>query len=332
MNMADNLVRLPLLKRYRFHFVMEEPVRLPHYTGSAWRGLLGHGLRRVACVTGQKQCEGCLLLDSCIYNHLFESRSQESDSGRYRVRPHPYVLEPLSTSSRQLQAGDTLNLGITLASRAEATLPFLVQGLRHAGWRGLGQRGGRFRLGGLFQEKDLGGGHWNPIWDSAQERLRPFDSERSVPPPVPQHVRIELLTPLRMKHRGRLVTPETFDAPDFLRQLWRRTQEMSRYYGGVEHDLLLPCPTEKPDDIRAGQKELHWHDWTRYSSRQGCHMQMGGLMGSWTLEGDALDRWWPLLWYGQWLHLGKATSMGLGHYRLHADGKLAGTEPVGTTS
>jgi len=325
---SENLLRLPQPRRYRFRFVLEEPVRLPSYTGSAWRGLIGHGLRRVACVTGAKQCEGCALLESCIYNYLFESRSGRPATGRHRFRPHPFVLETMPAGSRQLRPGDSLQLGITLVSRAEAVLPFLVQGLRHAGWRGLGRQGGRFRLDGLFQEARLGEEEWVSIWDPSQERLLPLQPGPAVSPPAPRSVEIELLTPLRMKQRGRLVTPESFDAAGFLRQLWRRVQDVSHYYADEERDPLFPCPSERPDGVRAHRVALGWRDWTRYSSRQRCHMKMGGLVGSWTLDGDPLQPWWPLLWYGQWLHLGKATSMGLGHYRLRARGKLAGTEPA----
>ncbi|MEA3644219.1 MAG: hypothetical protein VBE63_30485, partial [Lamprobacter sp.] len=39
------------LERLCFHFQAQEPIRLPTYSGSAWRGLLGHSLRRSVCVT-----------------------------------------------------------------------------------------------------------------------------------------------------------------------------------------------------------------------------------------------------------------------------------------
>ncbi len=58
---------------YRFEFVAEEPIVLPPFPGSAWRGLVGHGLRRTVCVTRQPRCEGCLLIGSCVYSTIFES-------------------------------------------------------------------------------------------------------------------------------------------------------------------------------------------------------------------------------------------------------------------
>lgn len=45
-------------------------------------------------------------------------------------------------------------------------------------------------------------------------------------------------------------------------------------------------------------------------------MQMGGLMGSFRLDGVELDDFWPYLWLGQWTHAGKAATMGLGRYTI----------------
>jgi CRISPR/Cas system endoribonuclease Cas6 (RAMP superfamily) len=46
-------------------------------------------------------------------------------------------------------------------------------------------------------------------------------------------------------------------------------------------------------------------------------MVLGGAVGSWTLAGD-LAPFWPLLYLGQWLHVGKSATFGLGRYRLKA--------------
>lgn len=43
---------------------------------------------------------------------------------------------------------------------------------------------------------------------------------------------------------------------------------------------------------------------------------MSGIVGRAELSGEALAACLPLLWLGQWLHVGKGTSMGLGRYVL----------------
>jgi hypothetical protein len=63
-------------------------------------------------------------------------------------------------------------------------------------------------------------------------------------------------------------------------------------------------------------QQLKWYDWTRYSSRQQTEMNMGGLIGSLQLDMQGLEPFWPYLWLGQWTHLGKGTSMGMGAYSI----------------
>ena len=53
----------------------------------------------------------------------------------------------------------------------------------------------------------------------------------------------------------------------------------------------------------------------RKVQRQQQEMQLGGLLGSVQLQGD-LAPFAQLLHLGQWLHVGKNATMGLGGYRL----------------
>jgi CRISPR/Cas system endoribonuclease Cas6 (RAMP superfamily) len=61
---------------------------------------------------------------------------------------------------------------------------------------------------------------------------------------------------------------------------------------------------------------MEWFDWTRYSSRQETEINMGGLVGTVELCMNDLEDYWPYLWLGQWTHVGKGTSMGMGAYTI----------------
>ena len=54
--------------RYRFDFEVTVPLRLPEYAGSMIRGVFGRALRRLACMTREKDCKACPL--SVSYTHL----------------------------------------------------------------------------------------------------------------------------------------------------------------------------------------------------------------------------------------------------------------------
>ena len=62
------------IARYRFGFALESEMRLPEYAGSTLRGVFGHALRRLACMTRQKECSGCPLLQSCPYSRIFATQ------------------------------------------------------------------------------------------------------------------------------------------------------------------------------------------------------------------------------------------------------------------
>ena len=43
---------------------------------------------------------------------------------------------------------------------------------------------------------------------------------------------------------------------------------------------------------------------------------MGGIIGVLELNMSGLENFWPYLWLGQWTHIGKGTSMGMGAYSI----------------
>jgi hypothetical protein len=312
------VIELPGLARYRFDLSAIESLSLPQYTGSAWRGLLGHGLRRSACAIAADHCNACLLQSNCVYFQVFESRASDNRKGGPRHLPHPFVLS-VTERRRRIAAGDRLALEINLFGTANDRLPFIIQAMIQAGQLGIGSPRGRFIIATVSQEQLLGENDWRPIYDSTQGVLQALPLTVAQVPPPPEAIDIELLTPLRSKRKGHLLGPREFQAGDLLRQLWRRVHELAAAYDSTPEKLSLSAPRSRADCFDADSRvQLRWSDWTRYSSRQHTRMQMGGVVGKLQLRGarDDLAQWWPLLWVGQWLHLGKATSMGLGHYRL----------------
>ena len=43
---------------------------------------------------------------------------------------------------------------------------------------------------------------------------------------------------------------------------------------------------------------------------------MGGVHGVFTISSHQGKQLWPMLWLGQWTHIGKLTTMGLGRYEM----------------
>ena len=312
---ADDLC-LPF-ERVRFQLEALDPIRLPGYSGSAFRGLLGHSLRRSVCVTRAPNCDGCLLRQHCVYSTFFESPALPAQAGqRYSALPHPFVLEPPPAGQRVIPPGDPLSLGMTLIGPAAELLPYLIHALQRAGERGLGRENARFRLLGVEQEIQTGSEQWQSVYDSQAGVLEGFRSQPPALGPAPSALSLALITPLRLKQQGHYLGVQQLDARALLGTLARRVALLMEHYQpeaeAPDWGPLQPAI----DQVQLERADLRWVDWRRYSSRQRTQMQLGGLLGSLQLSGPGLPALWPLIALGQWLHLGKNTSFGLGRYRV----------------
>jgi len=315
--MATTSITWPPLIRLRVEMRAQDPIRLPPYAGSAWRGVLGHGLRQAACVTRARTCADCLLLQHCVYTRLFEPPPPTgTQDQRFAAPPRPYVLELDPRAPRDYAPGAPLSLGMTLLGEALRQVPYLIHALQQAGHRGLGQTQARFSVARLFQERQPGSGDWQPVYNAEDGRYTPLPLAATTLPPIPEQVRVRLLTPLRLKRHGHLTSPERFTAEDFLFSLVGRLRLLASHHGGNPGPLEWPLYYQPAQRVILSQSQLRWHEWTRYSSRQNTLMELGGLLGTFELSGPDLAPLWAPLWWGQWVHSGKGTTFGLGAYRL----------------
>lgn len=316
---------LPPLARFRFQLQALDAIRLPDYAGSAWRGLLGHGLRRTACVTRQPNCTGCLLIHGCVYSQVFETPPPPGlSAGGFSAVPHPYVLAVDPSAPKHYARGERLSLGMTLMGAAITQVPYLIRALEVAGELGVGTDPGRFRLVHLEREATLGSERWDIVFRPEVGDYRQVALESPVLPPAPDSLRLRLITPLRLKRDGHFVTPRTFTPLDLIHHLDVRLRRLALLYGGDPSAFDRRRDADHARTMEVAQRDLAWHDWTRYSSRQQARMQMGGIIGQLVLRGPGVAPLWPALWAGQWTHVGKGTAFGLGRYRIHPEGGSEG--------
>ena len=300
------------------------------YLGSAWRGAFGHALRKTICVTRLPACDPCVLLRSCPYPFLFESRTPPGATklSRYPRTPGPYVLDP---ADRRYDAGNgMLSLGVTLFGAANDQLPYVVHALDSAGRRGLTSRRVELEMLDVQAEscESIAGNvdapdacargrmdGWTTIFQPGG-RLSPAPSAHPNPPAIPPAVRVRLLTPLRIKRHEHLVGAADFDFRAFMGGLLRRISLLTYFFGDTPLETDFAGLVRTAEAVPLTNAELRWREWTRHSSRQNTKLQMGGLVGSFEVARWELEPFWPILWLGQWTHAGKGCSMGLGRYVL----------------
>ena len=64
------------------------------------------------------------------------------------------------------------------------------------------------------------------------------------------------------------------------------------------------------------EPRLKFQDLSGWSAKQQKEKPMGGILGSFILDMRELAPFWPYLWLGQWVHVGKGAVMGLGALRI----------------
>lgn len=294
---VDLLQVLPM----RFELLSDRPIRLAAYPGSQLRGILGHALQALAC---HPECSPA---QQCSYHYLFEAIGED----RGEEVPRPYILQPPDVG-RVLPGGQRLSLGVVLVGRGADHWANVVHAVQEMGRMGLGERRDRFRLDRVSALSPTGwhvfwsGSSWTPPTSIPLGLLTPTHVSDSI-------VQLEFLTPCRLVHRGELVKVPPFHV--LVRALLRRLDGLLRHHGDAELQVDYKGLIEKAQAVETVSTDLRWFDWERHSNRQQRSMRLGGFVGPITYRGD-LQPFAPLLAAGTVVHVGKATTFGLGQYRI----------------
>ena len=293
---ARHRLQLPL-SHYTFHFGTEQPPMLPDFPGSAWRGALGHALKKTVCVVRGTPCQECLLKASCAYSYVFETPppGNAEKMRKYNAAPHPFVLR-MPVSDR---AGERhYPLQMLLFGHGQRFFPYLVHALQKAGEDGIGGCRQSFTLQRIEQMQPDG----TAATVYSQGKLQDLQPPRCPEiPEMPDAITMRLLTPLRIRHDGRNITPDNFTFAALFGNLLRRISMLTYFHTDTPLDVDFAGLMQKARAVPVSTRDLHWYDWKRYSSRQKTEMRMGGLLGAMQLDLREMGDFWPYLWLGQWI-------------------------------
>lgn len=323
---------LSLFKFAQFQFVLraKDCINLPVYKGSTFRGGFGYAFKKVVCVSREKVCGSCLLKEKCVYSYVFETppRSDTSKMRKYPFAPHPFIITPPLEDKKTYTEGETLCFELTLIGKSIDYLPYFIYTFDELGRIGIGKGKGHYHLeevraitagdgakdkgereGTIYYGKDKT--LQNNFKVLKIDDLGPFDFS----PNTFDHSTLTLsfITPTRLKFDGRLSPALEFHI--LFRNLLRRISLLSYFHCDEELNLDFKGLIEKSREVKVQKEKLSWFDWERYSNRQDTRMMMGGFMGSITFEGD-FEEFLPFVNLGEYIHVGKGTSFGLGKYDI----------------
>ena len=210
-------------------------------------------------------------------------------------------------------------VGVVLVGKGTAHLPHFIYTFEETGRQGLGRERVPFTLESV--EEAAGG---RIVFRRPQRCLldpgpSPEAAALQAEAPPGTAALLETLTSVRLRRDGALL--ESPDFPAFFQAVVRRLRALSYFHCGGESNLSDPERIFAAGGaLRAVWEGAAWREQRRWSTRQHAFTPLGGFTGRLRLKGD-LTLVWPFLRLAERVHVGKASSFGLGRFRLTpADG------------
>lgn len=309
----------------RFELVLRptEPLRLPAHAGSTLRGGFGRVFRRIGCAASAVGAGDCPLAERCPYHYIFETPVPADSQILTKVAtaPRPFVIQPPLDGPAVREPETPVPVGLVLVGRAIDYLPYFIYAFEELGRVGLGPGRGKYRVDTVTAAPPSGPPA--AIYDGARRmlstRVAAFTPDQVLPPAdgIPTSVTLRFVSPTRLVHGGRGGTPVEFHV--LFRNLLRRVNFLNYFH--CDGKLLDDAQglIDAARSITTADARLRWYEWERYSARQDQRVPMGGFVGQVRYRGD-LAPFWAWLVLGEWVHVGKGVTFGLGRYRVEVGG------------
>ncbi|MCP4686654.1 MAG: hypothetical protein GY859_01310, partial [Desulfobacterales bacterium] len=227
-------------EKFLFSVRVTQLMVLPPYKGGIFRGAFGATFRSTVCAFPEKECPACSFGGKCGYASLFEPTPPPDfpDAGKFNSASPPYVLIPPLTTRQAIHPGERLTFEMILMGDALEQFPYVLLSFVELGKRGLGRERGRY----FVERVDMiRGEHATLVYDGDSEMIPSAISPRDVDFPADEEdvrdIGLHLITPLRLKEKGKLATSLTF--PLFFQRLAQRLTLLSQFHGknGAPPDL-----------------------------------------------------------------------------------------------
>ena len=282
----------------QLELTMLDGYRLPPFAGSLFRGCLGWALQQY-CTADE-------------YAMLFETRNDQADLAR------PFVLVP-PVDCRDLKPGDRLKVSLRLLGNGCGHAHQFLMAFRQIGRVGLGESRSKFELTRVLVDEGT------RSWVCYDAGLAPAHQYLPLPCALGNfafgtwtdvsEIELDFVTPTRIVHKG-----EPVRQPDFhvvVRTLLRRMEGLLAQQG-VALDFDYRAEVERALGVETVAMRASWTDWERKSNRQRRNITMGGLVGAVRYRGDFQSEVLGLLQAAQIVHVGKATTFGMGAFSVRA--------------
>lgn len=340
--MSTVLNALPLV---RLHFDLEVRTarNVQPYKGDMLRMALLWWLSEYWCPLPGRCRHGCQHPDVCMFGRICTPVVNPAWPGKLRylmghAAPPAYVLWDVRDRRTHLRAGDNFSFELVLVGElALSQLPSVVAAVQQGAEEGIGRQRVHAKLRTVYA--------WTPSasaprgWERlvlAAEQLQDgqpvltwqsyrladvalsYDAARVWAGKHDEPLRtlhVDYRSPMKIKERGHWVDIPRFSA--VAKAVVRRLRLLSVAHGDGEwpHDAYGPL-LDLAETVRLDHHETQWTHYVRESKQSGRYEVAGFLGSAWYSSREDLRPLLPVLWLGQWLHVGKGYVLGNGRYQL----------------
>lgn len=293
-----------------FTICQDDKLTIPSHSGSMLRGAFGMALRRLSCLTELPDCRHCPFKAGCAYTQIFENTD---DNGT-----NPYVLRP--PKSQTILPNHTWQFGITLIGTASEHYELIIKAWQDALMMGIG--GGKHRVSAnIVKVMNMG----QVVFEKNRFIITNPRALKTITIPNidnATHFTLHFVTPFRLQHQGKIAhQSHQFESRQLLINLYNRILRCQENHDkGNDWQIGYADFGEFLADIDSliFDDKVQSVNINRHSSRQGRKITLFGMIGDVTITGDSkvLVRLLRLLWLGQYINVGKSTTLGLGQYQL----------------
>ncbi len=307
-----------------FEFTIQalNTIEFASFNGSALRGGFGDVLRKLTCHTGLADCSTCPSFRDCPFTRIFNIAPPENDP-HFKAEtqvPRPFIIE--SIKERSLTLGQTAKFRVGLVGKTISDLPYFVLCYQQLGKLGIGKGRGKFKLRSVSSIDPSGKNLPVVVYDDAENVLYP---QRAIPVSIAEShseeskrpvngIRVVFDSPTNIRRKGEA----PYDPPQFehiVRGILRRYSDLASLYGEGRPELQYKELVETSKQIRVAKTNLRFSQQLSYSQRKGALTPLEGVVGSIEYQGE-ITPFLPYLILGQWIHIGKQATFGMGQYHL----------------
>ncbi len=313
------------IAKFRITLLAQSEAVLPALIGSTLRGAFGHALKAISCCVPHKNCKICFLSTACLYTTVFEPTSL-----KLKDLPRPFIFEPpippftkeISENSNlklRVNEGGKISFDFVLLGETINKLPYFIYAFELLARHGLGAKRQSFQIAEVSVMDE--NSSLTKIYSPNESKISPFQNfdlglyvqNKIAGMRLENSLKIQLQTPLRIRRNKELL--ENISFSEFFKQCSIRLKFLFESYShSIIYDHLILM--NHAEGIEKSKDGLWRHNFNRYTNRQSKKLNLDGMLGEIQFTGGDLEKFLPFLIAGSLLHIGSASSLGLGKFKM----------------